>query len=201
MQLLFPPETSRPGRESNPFTTGRPCFRSSRSQSDGLLQGIVSRYRSSIMTIPDGMCNLHSNARTGHLTPLTPTPTLITINPDRTFSFTTRSTPVAHLLKLSAGVAKGSASAPSGSARSARASSSSASAIPVKIAAAVPPPSGKPGKGEAAGAGIVGRVSVKQIYEIAKIKMQDEDMKVLGLEKVARGIAGSARSLGLEVVA
>jgi ribosomal protein L11 len=31
--------------------------------------------------------------------------------------------------------------------------------------------------------------------------MQDEDMKVLGLEKVARGVAGSAGSLGLEVVA
>jgi large subunit ribosomal protein L11 len=58
------------------------------------------------------------------------------------------------------------------------------------------------GKGAAAtpGGGFVGKISVKQIYEIAKVKMGDEDLKVMGLERVARGVVGSARSMGLEVV-
>lgn len=47
----------------------------------------------------------------------------------------------------------------------------------------------------------MGKVSVKHIYEIARIKMEDADLKVLGLERVARTVVGSARSLGLEVVA
>lgn len=50
------------------------------------------------------------------------------------------------------------------------------------------------------GGGFVGKVSVKQVYEIAKIKMGDEDLKVLGLERVTRSVVGSARSMGLEVV-
>lgn len=115
----------------------------------------------------------NSNARTAHLKPTTPTPTTITINPDRTFSFTTRTPPVAHLLRQCAGIEKGSQTAPSLSART---------------------------TGATAGAGFVGKVSVKQIYEIAKIKMADAELKVLGEERVARSVVGSARSMGLEIV-
>jgi large subunit ribosomal protein L11 len=116
----------------------------------------------------------HSNARTAHLKPLTPTPTTITINPDRTFSFTTRTPPVAHLLRQCASIEKGSQAAPSLSTRISKTAGASA--------------------------GFAGKVSVKQIYEIAKIKMADAELKVLGEERVTRSVVGSARSMGLEVV-
>ncbi|GHJ84785.1 hypothetical protein NliqN6_1187 [Naganishia liquefaciens] len=116
------------------------------------------------------------NARTAHLKPTTPTPTTITINPDRTFTFTTRTPPVSHLLRQCAGIEKGSQTAPSLSSRTAKAS------------------------GGSTPAGFAGKVSVKQIYEIAKIKMADAELKVLGEERVARSVVGSARSLGLEIV-
>lgn len=117
-----------------------------------------------------------SNARTAHLKPTTPTPTTITINPDRTFTFTTRTPPVSHLLRQCASIEKGSQTAPSLSSRIAKAG------------------------GGASTAGFAGKVSVKQIYEIAKIKMADAELKVLGEERVARSVVGSARSLGLEIV-
>jgi large subunit ribosomal protein L11 len=107
------------------------------------------------------MLSVLSNARTAHLTPSVPTPTLITINPDRTFSFTFRTPPVSFLLKAAAGISKGS---------------------------------GQPNGAK------VGSVSLKHVYEIARTKCRDEGLGVLGEEKVARGIVGSARTLGLEVV-
>ena len=110
-----------------------------------------------------------SNARTAHLTPSTPTPTLISIAPDRTFTFTFRTPPVSHLLRLAAGIEKGSAT--------------------------------PPGQGEGARGGeTVGSVSLKHIFEIAKIKCRDEGLGALGEERVARGVIGSARSLGLSIV-
>lgn len=52
------------------------------------------------------------NAKTDHLIAGTPTPTLITIEPDRTFSFKIRSPPTAYLLKRAAGdLEKGSGNA------------------------------------------------------------------------------------------
>ena len=41
---------------------------------------------------------------------------------------------------------------------------------------------------------------VKHIYEIAKIKQQDEHMKHISLEALCRCVAASANSLGLQVV-
>lgn len=74
------------------------------------------------------------NARTGHLEVGIPTPAIITINPDRTFTFKTRTPPTSLLLKRAAGITSGS---------------------------------GKPGTE------IAGTITMKHIYEIAKIKMQD----------------------------
>ncbi|TEB35496.1 mitochondrial 54S ribosomal protein YmL19 [Coprinellus micaceus] len=88
------------------------------------------------------------NAKTAGIEPGTPVPTLITVRPDRTFSFTT-------------GIEKGSA---------------------------------KPGHETLA------TISLKHVYEIAKIKASDDQMKHLPLESVARMIVGSARSLGVQVV-
>ena len=46
----------------------------------------------------------------------------------------------------------------------------------------------------------VGEVSLKHIYEIAKIKATDEHMKHLKLESIARTVVGTARTLGVQVV-
>lgn len=43
-----------------------------------------------------------------------------------------------------------------------------------------------------------GSVSVKHIYEIAKIKQ--EDMQEISLQSLCKSIAGSCRSMGIKVV-
>jgi large subunit ribosomal protein L11 len=101
------------------------------------------------------------NAQTAHISPGVPTPTIITINPDRSFSFITRTPPTSWLLKQCGGIEKGT---------------------------------GKPGKDWA------GTVTLKHVYEIAKIKKKDEHMAHLDEEAIARMICGSARSLGLRVI-
>lgn len=47
------------------------------------------------------------NARTAHVEPGVPTPTLITIQPDRTFAFITKTPPCSYFLKRAAGIEKG----------------------------------------------------------------------------------------------
>ncbi|KAJ7593422.1 mitochondrial 54S ribosomal protein YmL19 [Mycena floridula] len=101
------------------------------------------------------------NAQTAHITPGVPVPTLITIRPDRTFTFLTKSPPTSYFLKQALGLEKGAA---------------------------------KPGHQ------VTGTLSMKHIYEIAKIKAADEHMRHLELEAVARMVVGSARSLGINVV-
>lgn len=46
----------------------------------------------------------------------------------------------------------------------------------------------------------VGKIHVKQIYEIAQMKQRDDHMSHLDLKAIASSIAGSAASMGLEVV-
>jgi large subunit ribosomal protein L11 len=101
------------------------------------------------------------NARTAHVESGVPTPTLITIQPDRTFTFITKTPPCSYFLKRAAGLEKGT---------------------------------GKPGHE------IVGTISLKHVYEIAKIKATDEHMKHLPLESIARMVVGSARSLGVQII-
>ncbi|GAA5985810.1 hypothetical protein JCM11641_006215 [Rhodosporidiobolus odoratus] len=105
------------------------------------------------------------NSRTASLVPGTPIPVLITIQPDRTFTFTTKPPPTMHLLKLCAGLetASGTPGTPTGSA--------------------------------------VGTISVKHVYEVAKIKMLGEGGSTEGgLEGVARKVVGQCRSAGIKVV-
>ncbi|KAL1918953.1 mitochondrial 54S ribosomal protein uL11m [Calcarisporiella thermophila] len=101
------------------------------------------------------------NDRTSSLAPGTPIPTVITVNPDRTFTFVTKTPPTMFLLKRAAGIEKGA---------------------------------GKPGKE------IAGKVSLKHVYEIAKIKQQDEHMRHLSLDKICGSIIGTARTAGIQVV-
>ncbi|KAH6915256.1 mitochondrial 54S ribosomal protein YmL19 [Coprinopsis sp. MPI-PUGE-AT-0042] len=101
------------------------------------------------------------NAKTASIEPGVPVPTLITVQPDRTFTFVTKTPPVSYFLKQTTGIEKGPA---------------------------------KPGHETLA------TISLKHVFEIAKIKASDEQMKHLPLESVARMIVGSARTLGIQVV-
>jgi large subunit ribosomal protein L11 len=101
------------------------------------------------------------NAKTAHVEQGVPTPTLITVQPDRTFTFITKTPPVSYFVKKTTGIEKGT---------------------------------GKPGHE------ILATISLKHVYEIAKIKSVDEHMKHLPLESIARMVVGSARSLGVQVV-
>eukprot|EP00049_Salpingoeca_infusionum_P015779 m.309396 g.309396 ORF g.309396 m.309396 type:complete len:151 (-) comp15945_c7_seq3:8305-8757(-) len=52
----------------------------------------------------------------------------------------------------------------------------------------------KPGKE------VVGQVTVRQIYDIAKDKVKDDKFKNTSLESVAKCLVGSCRSMGIKVV-
>mmetsp|Transcript_48519 Transcript_48519/g.35710 ORF Transcript_48519/g.35710 Transcript_48519/m.35710 type:complete len:150 (-) Transcript_48519:23-472(-) len=47
---------------------------------------------------------------------------------------------------------------------------------------------------------VVGKVHVKQIYEIAKVKRRDAHLAAIPLETMCKIISGSAFSMGLEIV-
>ncbi|KAI7880094.1 50S ribosomal protein L11 [Lichtheimia hyalospora FSU 10163] len=102
------------------------------------------------------------NDKTKHIAVETPIPTVITIKPDRTFTFITKTPPTTFLLKRAAGISKGAS---------------------------------KPGTE------IVGKVSLKHVYEIAKIKQTDASLKHLSLESICGSIIGVAKSVGIQVVA
>ena len=51
-----------------------------------------------------------------------------------------------------------------------------------------------------AGVETAGKISLKHVYEIAKIKSQDPTMECETLERICKMIIGSARSCGVEVV-
>ena len=89
----------------------------------------------------------------------TVTPVEVTIYRDRTFTFITKTPPAAILLKLEAGIQKGS-------------------------------PTSNRQK--------VGKVSRAQIKRIAELKMPD--LNAADLDSAMRMIAGTARSMGIEVV-
>lgn len=98
------------------------------------------------------------NAATQEIEPGLPTPVVITVYSDRSFTFVTKTPPAAVLLKKAAGIKSGS---------------------------------GEPNKKK------VGTVSREQLEEIAKTK--EPDMTAADLNAAVRTIAGSARSMGLNV--
>jgi len=87
-------------------------------------------------------------------------PVVITIFSDRTFTFITKTPPVAVLVKRAVSLAKGSA---------------------------------EPNKNK------VGTVTAKQVEEIARLKMPD--LNTESLESAVKTVAGTARSMGLDVIA
>lgn len=98
------------------------------------------------------------NAHTQGMEQGLPTPVVITVYSDRSFTFVTKTPPAAVLLRKAAGVAKGS---------------------------------GTPNTVK------VGKVTRAQLEEIAKTK--EPDLTAAGLDAAVRTIAGSARSMGLDV--
>ena len=99
------------------------------------------------------------NDQTAHYIQGTPIPTFITVQKDRTFSFTVKTPPVSYIVKKALGKEVGAK---------------------------------QPGHDD------FGTLSLKHIYEIAKIK--HEDLKHLPLESVAKQVLGSMKSLGVKVV-
>ncbi len=100
------------------------------------------------------------NAKTAEMEAGVPTPVVITVYKDRSFTFITKTPPNTYFLKKAAKL-------------------TSASKTPGRDAA-------------------VGKVTKKQVREIAEIKMQD--MNAASIEAAMRMLEGSARSMGIEVV-
>nr|WP_297460359.1 50S ribosomal protein L11 [uncultured Halomonas sp.] len=98
------------------------------------------------------------NAETQDIEPGLPTPVVITVYSDRSFTFVTKTPPAAVLLKKAAGIKSGS---------------------------------GEPNKKK------VGSVTREQLEDIAKAK--EPDLTAGDLDAAVRTIAGSARSMGLNV--
>ena len=98
------------------------------------------------------------NAATQDIEVGLPTPVVITVYSDRSFTFITKTPPAAVLLKKAAGIKSGS---------------------------------GEPNKTK------VGTVTREQLEEIAKTK--EPDLTAADLDAAVRTIAGSARSMGLNV--
>ena len=107
------------------------------------------------------------NARTAHITPGVPIPVRVTVRPDRSFRFETRTPPTAHLLLQA----------------------SSAEERKGRLRGAV-----------AAGRDVAGEVTLKHVYEIARIKQSELRLSGLGLEPLSRCVVASARSAGIKVV-
>ncbi|AMN46501.1 50S ribosomal protein L11 [Steroidobacter denitrificans] len=98
------------------------------------------------------------NAQTQSLEKGLPTPVVITVYSDRSFTFILKTPPAAVLIRKAIGIPKGS-SAPNTSK--------------------------------------VGRINLQQLQEIAKLKQPD--LTAAGLDAAVRTIAGSARSMGVDV--
>jgi large subunit ribosomal protein L11 len=101
------------------------------------------------------------NDKTKHIIVDTPIPTVITIKPDRTFTFITKTPPTAYLLKRAAGIDKGATKD---------------------------------------GTEFIGKISLKHVYEVAKLKQSDTNLKHLSLGSICGSIIGVSRSIGIQVV-
>lgn len=102
------------------------------------------------------------NARTAHYQPDVPIPCLLTIKPDRSFTFEMKSPPTSWLIMKAAGISKGSDK-------------------PVH--------------------NIVGEISLKHVYEIAKIKKTDERHQNVELQAICGAVILTAEAVGVRVVA
>ena len=124
------------------------------------------------------------------MNPGTPIPARVTVRPDRSFTFELRSPPTASLLLAAAGVK------PSKNNK-------------IRGAGNVPGPksnregaTGKKGNVTTGmgNVGTVGTISLKHVYEIAKIKQSETRLSGLSLEGLAKSVIAQAASIGVVVV-
>lgn len=164
------------------------------------------------------------------MVPGTPIPALITVRPDRTFHFSLRTPPTAHLLLAAASVppskggrtrganAPGRTSAgqeavhqaPSASGKSVLASvggplsggraEAGAGATASKVKMVAKGAGGERAAGHGGGSTQVGEVSLKHVYEIARIKQSETRLSGLSMEGLVRSVVAQARSCGIGVV-
>lgn len=140
----------------------------------------------------DGYGLQEFNARTSNYLPGTPIPARVTVRPDRSFTFELRTPPTASLLLAAAGVepkknklrGAGNVAGPNSKAGMSGLGKASGG----QLAA---------GNG---GLGVVGTVSLKHVFEIARIKQGEERLSGLTLEGVARSVVAQAGSMGVVVV-
>lgn len=131
------------------------------------------------------------NARTAIYNTGTPIPARITVRPDRSFTFDIRTPPTASLLFAAAGVGttknkvRGAGNVP-GPHNNKKGASGKAAAI-----------SSTAGNSSI---GHVGQVSLKHVYEIARIKQSEMRLSGLSLEGLCRSVVAQAASVGVEVV-
>lgn len=132
------------------------------------------------------------NARTANYVPGTPVPARVTVRPDRSFTFELRTPPTASLLLSAAGLnptknkLKGAGNTAGPNSRAGADGKGKASY-----------PSGAPGN---AGMGVVGTVSLKHVFEIAKIKQSETRLSGISLEGMVRNVIAQAGSMGVNVV-
>ncbi|EEH40371.1 mitochondrial 54S ribosomal protein YmL19 [Paracoccidioides lutzii Pb01] len=107
------------------------------------------------------------NARTAHIVTGIPIPALVTIRPDRSFTFDLRSPTTSWLLLKAANV----------EARKGRLRGT-----------------------ETPGKDFIGQVSLKHIYEIAKIKQSEVRLSGIGLQSLCKSVIAQAKTVGIEVV-
>jgi large subunit ribosomal protein L11 len=123
--------------------------------------------------------------------PGTPIPARVTVRPDRSFTFDLRTPPTATLLLRAAGVPERKARMRgAGNVAGPRNNREGATGAASGVMAAA---------GNAA-LGSVGSVSLKHVYEIARIKQAETRLSGMSLEALCKCIIAQAGSLGVIVV-
>lgn len=108
-------------------------------------------------------------------------PCRVSLNPDRSFELRMNKPPATYFLKQAAGIQRG-------------AMEPGRMSIMLENWRSLPVPFGFLGKE------VAGKVTLKHIYEIAKIKQEDPGLDIKPLSEICRYLIGTAKSLGIEVV-
>ncbi|KAF1356506.1 ribosomal protein L11, N-terminal domain-containing protein [Delphinella strobiligena] len=132
------------------------------------------------------------NARTANFLPGTPIPARVTVRPDRTFTFELRTPPTTTLLLSAAGVTPKK--------NKLRGAGNVAGPNSKAGLAGMGKASGGTAVNGNAGVGVVGSVSLKHVFEIARIKHGEGRLSGLGLRAVVKSVVAQAGSMGVVVV-
>lgn len=164
------------------------------------------------------------------MNPGTPIPALITVRPDRSFHFTLRTPPTATLLLSAAGVAPGKGAkrrganapgrTPEGAVNTSNPALRSAlgGSLPAGTSAAITAgggaevglgivklvskmaAGGERAAGHGGGSAQVGEISLKHVWEIAKIKQSEARLSGLSMEGLVKSVVAQARGVGVGIV-